>query len=51
MSSAHAKSDATAHPAMDMKAHEETWAGFMRWTVRSSVTVIVILVLMAIFLL
>ena len=51
MSSAHAKSDATAHPAMDMKAHEETWAGFMRWTVRGTVSVIVLLVLMAIFLL
>lgn len=48
---ANVKANASAaHPAMDMKDHESTYAGFMRWTVRGIVGVTILLVLMALFL-
>lgn len=50
MANVKANASTAAHPAMDMKAHQATYAAFMRWTVRGIVAVAVLLILMAVFL-
>lgn len=37
------------HGDMDVKAQEKTFDGFMRWTMRTVIAIIVVIVLMAIF--
>ncbi len=44
------QSSETSHPAMDMAAHRHTWEGFVKLVKWGSVSVVVLLILMAIFL-
>ncbi|WP_227267616.1 aa3-type cytochrome c oxidase subunit IV [Roseobacter weihaiensis] len=37
------------HGDMDVKAQEKTFDGFMRWTMRTVIAIIVLIILMAIF--
>jgi hypothetical protein len=39
-----------AHPAMDMKQHQATYHGFMALTKWSTIGIVILLVLMAVFL-